>query len=465
MPDNPMLPDGFLAMLADTGSPLFDGLGDTLLSTAPQVAVRVNPAKGAALPAGADRVEWSPDGFYLVGRPGFTFDPALHQGLYYVQDASSMAVTQAVAEAVRACGGRPLRYLDACAAPGGKTLGALGCLPAGSFVVANEYSRRRVDVLTENLVKWGAGHTVVTSCDASSIRGLDGFFDIIGADVPCSGEGMMRKEPEAVAQWSPGLVAECASLQRSIVACLWRMLRPGGWLVYSTCTFNLDENERVVDYLVSEFAAETVAVPALDNAAGVAGGIGTSARCYRFVPGRVRGEGQFVALLRKPGDGPAATPRVRGRRSAAKSSLSPICAGWVDGGFELWTDGDSVRALPAAHRGLAGAVGESMHIVSGGLEVAAVKGRDLVPSQALAMSTALCRDAFACAEVDAATALRYLERNAVVLPEGTPRGYVLLTCGGSPLGFVKNLGNRSNNLYPASWRILSPGRAPVSVLR
>lgn len=464
MKEKNMLPEGFQAMLTGAGGALFDGLAEILTSTSPEVSVRINRVKGAAMPVGADRVEWSADGFYLDGRPGFTFDPSLHQGLYYVQDASSMAVTEAVATAVRAEGGRPLRYLDACAAPGGKTLGALSCLPAGSFVVANEYSRQRTGALIENLTKWGAGHVPVTSCDASAVRGLDGFFDIIGADVPCSGEGMMRKEPEAIAQWSPGLVADCAALQRAIVANLWRMLRPGGWLVYSTCTFNRSENEQVVGSLTGEYGAETVAIESLDKAAGVAGGLGTDAHCYRFVPGRVRGEGQFVALLRKPGDGAVSAPKAKGGKGASKTPVPPVCAGWVADGMDMWLDGDTVRALPAGHRALAAAVGASMHMVSPGLEVATVRGRDVVPCHALAMSSALRPGAFDSAEISRTEALRYLERNAVTLPDGTPRGYVLLTCGGSPLGFVKNLGNRSNNLYPAAWRILSPGREPVKVL-
>lgn len=461
------LPEGFIGMLAGTGAAFLADLPDVLAATEPETAIRLNPAKGMHVPEGADRVPLCADGMYLAGRPKFTFDPALHQGLYYVQDASSMAVSCAVDTALRHMPDTPApRYLEACAAPGGKTLGALRVLPPQAFVVANELSRQRLGALTENLVKWGAGHSVVTSCDAAEIDGLDEFFDIIGADVPCSGEGMMRKEPEAVAQWSPALVADCAALQRRIVDNLWRMLRPGGYMVYSTCTFNRSENEDVVEHLVRRHGAVTVAIDALEGCPGVAPGITTGEHCYRFIPGRIRGEGQFVALLRKPGEASAAIPRrgVARKGASRPASVPDICRSWLTPGMYVWAEADTVHALPPEHRPAAEAVSAAMRTVSCGLEVASLKGRDAIPSQALAMSTALRPDAFPTAEVDAATALRYLERNAVSLPDGTPRGYVLLTHRCTPLGFVKNLGNRSNNLYPASWRILSTGREPVSVL-
>lgn len=455
-------------MISGCGSPVFDGLCRTLSSTAPSVSARVNTSKGAAVPHGAAVVPWCASGFYLDSRPGFTFDPAMHQGLYYVQDASSMAVSCAVRTAVRLSGeqGRPLRYMDACAAPGGKTLGALEVLPSSALVVANEYSRQRAAALAENLAKWGAGHAVVTCCDASAIRGMDGFFDIIGADVPCSGEGMMRKEPEAAAQWSAALVAECAALQRRIVESLWQALRPGGFMIYSTCTFNTSENEDNVRYMVDVLGAEAVAVDGLD-CPGIAAGIGVSEPCYRFIPGLIRGEGQFVALLRKPDcSGGGCLPRPRSRSASFRSDggVPPQCAEWLDGDWQLWVEGGVVRALPRATAADTAVVAANMRVLSCGLEMAAVKGRDVIPTQQMALSTALRAGVFERVEVTPAQALAYLERNAVTLPDGTPRGYVLLTCCGAPLGFVKNIGNRCNNLYPAGWRVLSCGREPVRVL-
>ncbi len=453
----PPLPEGFALMLSRM--PALTGLREAL-GTPPEVSVRVNRAKTAAtLP---DPVPWAKAGYYLTERPTFTFDPALHQGLYYVQDASSMATAQAVAAAVAHIGmDRPLRFLDACAAPGGKTLGAADALPEGSLVVANEYSRQRLSALTENIAKWGIP-AIVTNNDTSAIRGLDGFFDIIAADVPCSGEGMMRKEAEARRQWSDTLVRDCAALQTAITETLWQSLRPGGFMVYSTCTFNRSENEEIVQNLVSGRGAEAMEIPALSAINGTAGAIDAGWPAYRFIPGHVRGEGLFVALLRKPGGATAGAPV-----KDIKPSKPPFpeAERWLEGEWTWLRNGDTLNAMPANWAGAYAVIEKRMRVVVPGMEAATVKGRDAIPSQPLAMSRALRAGAFARAVVNATEAISYLSRNAMALPDGTPRGIVLLTHGGAPLGFVKNLGNRANNLYPSSWRILSQSPRPVSIIR
>lgn len=457
MIDTP-LPAGFRNSLA---VPEPDALCGALL-TEPEVSVSLNRSKtDAVLP---DPVPWARAGFYLESRPTFTFDPALHQGLYYVQDASSMATARAVEEAVRLSGAgcAPLRFLDACAAPGGKTLGAMDALPHGSFIVANEFSPRRLPVLAENVAKWGTAPVIITNTDAAGITGPDGFFDIVAADVPCSGEGMMRKEAEARRQWSEALVRDCAALQSSIVDALARALRPGGFLVYSTCTFNLDENERIVARLIERHGMHPVPVPALDGQEGVLGALEGDFPAYRFLPGRIRGEGLFLCLLRKPGDTPAAEPRRA--KSAAKRPDAAVTR-LLTGDYDWLTDRDgTVHALPANGAPLLAALSKSLRVSVPGLPVAQPKGRDLVPTQQLALSTAMSADAFPRVEIDAPTALSYLGHNAITLPDGPPRGIVLLTHRGAPLGFAKNLGTRANNLYPAPWRILTPNPSPTSIL-
>ncbi len=451
------LPDDFVAMLGQ--HPQLSGLAEALAGGEPAISVRVNAEKGYAAPPGAAKVAWCDTGVYLDERPRFTFDPALHQGRFYVQEASSMASQQAIREAVRMLGSHePLRYLDACAAPGGKTLGACAELPADALLVANEYDRRRVAVLTENLTKWGRPGVVVTNADAAAISGLDGFFDIIAADVPCSGEGMMRKEPEAIAQWSPRLIENCAALQRDITENLWEALRPGGFLIYSTCTFNRREDEEVVERLINEFGAEAIPVPALDRPE-IERGIGVDFPCYRFLPGRVRGEGLFLALLRKP-DGDR--PRIK-LKKPSKYKTNTAFAPFFDGNFVFSDKSGVISAIPAALAAEIEYIGAKLRVVSEGVEAGTHKGRDLVPSQALALSTALAQGAFPRVDVDAATAIEYLRRNPVALPDSSPKGFVLLTYEGAPLGFVKNIGSRANNLYPAAWRILSQQGSPEKV--
>lgn len=450
------LPSAFLDDISQWTA--FSGLPGALCAE-PEVSVRLNPAKTSAVLT--DPVPWAPGGYYLPDRPVFTFDPALHQGLYYVQDASSMGAAAAVARAAALIGtAAPLRFLDACAAPGGKTIGAASALPEGTFIVANEYTRARVPILVENIAKWGTFPAVVTSSDASSISDLDGFFDIIAADVPCSGEGMMRKDAEARRQWSPSLVRECAALQSSIVRSLWQALRPGGFLVYSTCTFNRFENEEIVGRLIDECGAEPVAVPALDTIPAILGPVDAAFPAYRFLPGRIRGEGLFLALLRKPGE--TATARVKPMRPARP--LFPAAASWLRGDWAQILRSDTLHLLPQAHMPLLAAIERRMKVAVPGVEAGIVKGRDLIPSQPVALSTYLTPGAFPTVEVTPECALAYLRRDTVTLTAGAPRGIILLTHNGAPLGFVKNLGNRANNLYPASWRILAQTPSAHTIL-
>ena len=439
----------FVEMLQSLGDEAYARLPEVIEAAGSPVAVRINRAKGGVTPEGGKPVEWCADGFYLDSRPQFTFDPVLHQGLYYVQDASSMAHQAAVAEALSHVGGAPgLRYLDACAAPGGKTTAAMAALPKDAFVVANEFDPRRTSILAVNIAKWGcpAG---VTRGDASQIKGLDGFFDIIAADVPCSGEGMMRKDPQAMAQWSEGLVAECAARQRDIVDALWRALRPGGVLIYSTCTFNTSENEEIISSLIENYDAEPLPIPSLSRPGILGAAPGFAFPAYRFVPGAVDGEGQFIAMLKKPGEAKPSRPRS-GKLQPWKTDKD-----YLNGQWRYFIDGQTVFALPASHVDLASSVYKAMHVVGRGIEIGQLKGRDLIPSQSLAMAVDLNRGIFPEAEVGREEALAYLRRDAITLPTSAPRGFVLLTHGGRPLGFVKNLGSRANNLYPANWRILS----------
>lgn len=437
----------------------FPGLEEALAEE-PSVSVRVNPGKGVATPGGVAEIPWCPTGFWLDERASFTWDPAMHQGLYYVQDSSSMIVAPAMRRAVESIGADDgLLLLDACAAPGGKTTAAINALPSGSFVVANEYMPARAAVLAENLAKWGSAATMVTRGDTSRFRKLRHTFDIVIADVPCSGEGMFRKDPEAVRQWTPALVQECAQRQREIVANLWEALRPGGVMIYSTCTFNRAENEDILAWILEEYP-EAIHMPLnLPEEWGTV----TTDGCTHFVPGRVRGEGLAIFMVSKGKPSPAS---VRGAKNAVKekrkkqrpeAEVPAACREWLDTpeAYDIRNREGSIVALPARWSARALDMSATLDTVALGVEIATLKGRDAIPSQRLALSTSLRRNAFPEVDADYSTAIAYLHREAVTLPEDTPRGFVLLTYMGRPLGFVKNIGNRANNLYPAEWRILS----------
>ncbi|MDE7386948.1 MAG: hypothetical protein K2N28_07390 [Muribaculaceae bacterium] len=439
--------------------PRVGGLIEALESTPASVSVRLN-MRGSHKPvtdiAGrplGNPVPWCDNGYYLAERPRFTLDPAIHQGRYYVQDASSMFLSHVIDTLTRDERDTPLVYLDACAAPGGKTTAAIDRLPAGSLVVANEWDFKRASILRENLSKWGHPDTVVSRGDTRRIAKLRAMFDIIAADVPCSGEGMMRKDPEAVSQWSPALVAQCAERQREIIDNLWPALKPGGLFIYSTCTFNRAENEEMVAYIADTYGAEPVDI---DTAAfpGILPGIGTPYPCYRFMPHRVEGEGLFMAVLRKPGTASPTKANDNQRRRPEKTAAAKL-PDWLPASLHLTTtpDGELYGISPAWKQHLAKLL-DALDVIMPGTHLATVKGRDYIPAQALALSPLYRRGSLPEVEVDTDTALAYLHRDTIVLPDGTPRGFVLLTHGGYPLGWVKNIGNRSNNLYPPQWRIL-----------
>lgn len=430
--------------------PALEELPRVLTETQPEVSVRLNRAKHPAEPS-AERVPWCEDGYYMPQRPRFTLDPALHQGRYYVQDASSMVLSH-IAAALTA-DGRPVRWLDACAAPGGKTTAILSQLPQESVMVANEYEPRRVAALSENLMRHGNPWTVITRGDTEQFGRLDGFFDVISVDAPCSGEGMMRKDATAVAQWNPGLVEQCAALQRQIVDNVWPALRPGGTLVYSTCTFNTAENEDNVQHFADTYGAQVVDM-GLTQFQGVQGAVTGQLPVARFIPGHIRGEGLFVAVLRKPGNAPAAhIPTPKAAKKAKKDTVPPVCAGWLNCTMRLALFGDSVWGVPAPMAPLVDRLTALCSVVSAGIHVATVKGRDTLPATALARSTAYRPDAFPAMEVDTETAVNYLRGNAIAPVDGTPRGLVAVTWQGQPLGFAKNLGNRLNTLLEQRYRI------------
>ena len=441
------LPEAFLEQLRGLLPDEWERLAGAITSSEPSVAVRVNAARGVAVPDGARRVPWCDQGFYTEGRPSFTFDPDWHAGRYYVQDASSMFISHVIRHFVH----DPVRYLDLCAAPGGKTTAAIQALPPQSLVVANEIVPPRARVLADNVIRWGAPRCVVTSNAPAQIGKFTHFFDVIAADVPCSGEGMMRKDAEAVSQWSPDLVTQCALRQREILKDVWQALRPGGLLIYSTCTYNRQENEEIADYVLQELGATSLEVP-VEASWNIHPAIGSDAHGYRFMPHRVDGEGLFIAVFRKDGDAPRQDFRIKEKNIKKVDEMGKK---WLSApeAFILDQQGDLSIAVPQDIRREVAAMRDSLNVLHAGVELATVMGRKLVPHHALAMSLARAEDAFPTCEVDYPTALRYLRGESITID--APRGYVLIACDGAVLGFANNLGNRANNLYPKPLRILS----------
>lgn len=450
------LPQQFVNMLQDAGYAPFNRLTHILTDTPAEVSVRFNTTKSDATPTSSlEPVPWCDNAFYLSKRPAFTFDPAIHQGLYYVQDAASMFIAHVIATIAKNNVG-PLLCLDACAAPGGKTTAIQSALPQDSIIVANEYVPARAAVLRENIAKWGTGDIAVTCGDTASFRRLPDTFDIIVADVPCSGEGMMRKDPEAIAQWTPELVKTCAARQREIIDNLWGALCPGGYLIYSTCTFNTAENEQMVQHIINTYGAKTIEIPIEDNWC-ISPAINTSIPAYRFIPGITKSEGLFLAVLQKRGERNVDKQRTASVKTSKQSAL----ASWLQTGspIEIISTADAFAA-----RSISPAALKLPATMRPTTEIARIKGRDTIPTQQLALSTMLNRDAFNSCRIERQQAVEYLRGEAITLPSDTPRGITLLLYNGCPLGFAKNIGNRANNLYPTAWRIHSNPPSPLPPL-
>ena len=399
-------------------------------------------------------VKWCEHGRYLAERPKFTYDPAFHAGAYYVQEASSMFVWQALEQLVE----RDAVVLDMCAAPGGKSTAIAQYLSEEGFLVSNEYVPQRAHVLVENITKWGAPNCVVTNNAPRHFEKLKSRFDAILVDAPCSGEGMFRKDERAREEWSEANVEMCVERQREILQSAWEVLRPGGVLIYSTCTFNRHENEEQVQWLIDEMEAEYLPIKIGEDWM-----ITETERGYRFLPHKTRGEGLFMAAVRKQGGIENGELRIENACSKKRSDKKAKRVNKV-GDSQLSTN-DLLRgeysvvesegryyAVQKERVDLVEECRKMLNVLSFGVQMYEQKGKDLIPQAALALSQVYVRGAYPEAELSYEEAISFLRKEAIVLADA-PRGFVLVTYGGLPLGWVKNIGNRCNNLYPEFWRI------------
>jgi len=427
---------------------------EAALENEPPVSIRINRNKGIQR-LSREKILWSDTGYYLPERLPFTFDPLFHAGTYYVQEASSMFLEQAIRNLVH----HPVNCLDLCAAPGGKSTHLASVLPEGSLLVSNEVIRSRSHILAENMDKWGNPNSIVTNNDPSEIGRLTHLFDVIVADVPCSGEGMFRKDPESMKEWSVNNVNLCAARQRRIIHDIWDALKPGGLLVYSTCTYNTEENEENIQYIIDEMGAEALTIP-LSPESMITGALKYNNPVYRFFPHKTKGEGFFLAVLQKTG-GEEYVYRNKSKNKKEKGKNTPVIPSIVNEWLinrEQYTINlmqDTLSAIPTVHSEVYNRISDELRVVNAGIRLGEIKGKDIIPAHGLALSSALNRLAFIIQEVHWLQAIKYLQKEPLLLPEGIEKGYVLITYQDRPLGFVKHLGNRANNLYPQEWRIRS----------
>ena len=366
------------------------------------VSIRLNPRKG--LEARGERfevrgepVDWCRGGYYLKERPSFTMDPLFHAGCYYVQEAASMFLDEIIRQLIPHFSFLISHCLDLCAAPGGKSTLLRSALPADCVLYSNEPIRNRASILLENVTKWGYENHIITNCYPRDYRKAKMKFDLILCDVPCSGEGMFRKDEATIREWSPQQVEKCWQLQREIVADAWACLNEGGFLIYSTCTFNTKENEENIRWILNEYDAEVLKVE-IKTEWNITGSLleGFHEPVYRFIPGISRGEGLFMCALRK----------IRNEKGEMRNDAPRSSA--------INHQSSAIRPLTSDFR----------------LQTSDVK-----------------------IELTYQEAMKFLRGETLTFSPDTPRGIVEVSFDGHPLGQMKNIGTRANNLYPKEWRI------------
>jgi NOL1/NOP2/sun family putative RNA methylase len=454
------LPSIFLESLE--GLPGFDRIAfENVHQSGEQVtSIRLNPNKikqvSLTVAMLAEAIPWTSHGYYLSQRPSFTLDPMLHAGAYYVQDASSMFLEQALQQTGDLS--LPLKVLDLCAAPGGKSTLIQSLISNKSLLVSNEVIKTRVNILAENITKWGAANVIITNNDPKDFQRMQNYFDVIVVDAPCSGSGLFRKDAAAIAEWSQQNVIMCSQRQQRILADALPALKEGGTLVYSTCSYSEREDEAIADWLINDCGLLSAQIkilpewnivetqPSLHKAYG-----------YRFYPDKVKGEGFFIAVFTK---GEKIAPERRTAKYKTKSERltfkeMDIVKPYLKDGDDFFfiKQKDDVIAMPSHQEHDLATIQFSLYIKKAGLKMGSIIRNELLPDHELALSSNI-NSSLASVEVDKETALQYLRRQEIKIATDI-KGWSLLTYQHLPLGWVKILPNRINNYYPKDWRIFN----------
>jgi 16S rRNA C967 or C1407 C5-methylase (RsmB/RsmF family)/NOL1/NOP2/fmu family ribosome biogenesis protein len=423
-------------------------------------SIRFNPGKNIlANPQQAtlQKVPWSSQGYYLATRPSFTSDPLFHAGNYYVQEASSMFLEEVVKQT---CDLRqPLRVLDLCAAPGGKSTLIQSIISENSLLVSNELIKSRVSILAENISKWGAINVIITNNDPAHFQKLPGYFDLVVVDAPCSGSGLFRKDPDAISEWSLNNVELCSQRQQRILADILPSLKPGGILIYATCSYSESEDEEICDWLMSNSRNPVTGIRLQTNNEWNIVETNSplhKAYGYRFFPDKLKGEGFFIAAFKKEG---TASNENKARyknklpllSNAGMEIIGPYIKNTEALSFFTWQE--DIIAVPDCILNDISFLQSFLYIKKAGLKIGNIIREELIPDHEFALSNLLA-DSIPSISVDATNALQYLRRQEPEINTGL-KGWVLIKYQNAGLGWVKVLANRINNYYPKAWRILN----------
>lgn len=420
---------------------------------APQsISVRVHPQKLKVTPK-LKSVPWCPHGFYLKERPVFTFDPTFHGGAYYVQEAGSMLLWHILSTLFPE--NRDLKVLDLCAAPGGKSTLILSWLDGRGFLVANEIIGKRARILEENINKWGYSNQLITNSDPERFENLGELFDVVVVDAPCSGEGMFRKEEDALRMWSLENVQHCHLRQNRILEQAMACLKPGGFLIYSTCTYNETENELSLAKAAEKFEAESINLN-LPERFNIFKSEKNGVIGYRCFPHLVQSEGFFTGILKKPEAEfkSASSTKKNDKKLKDSDSISSVIAPWlVDSNqFTFLEHRGEIIFFPKEYAEFAMRLTSALHVLTLGTKAGKVIRNELIPDHSLALSVDLNSSAISTLEMNETQALAYLKKDSFAV-DGNIQGLTLCCYNGIACGWGKVISGKMKNAYPVNLRI------------
>ena len=415
-------------------------------------SVRFNPSKAFDLASGSvqyEQISWTRFGYYLNKRPSFTFDPLFHAGCYYVQEASSMFLEQALVQTVDL--EKPLKVLDLCAAPGGKSTHLQSLISSDSLLVSNEVIKSRANVLKQNIIKWGSNNVIVTNNDPQHFARIEGFFDVMVVDAPCSGSGLFRRDADAINEWSPENVQLCCGRQQRILADALPALKENGILIYSTCSYSIEEDEEIMDWLVNELKMENCHLEIENDWNIIETASSSGAVGYRFYPDKVKGEGFFLACFRKPTGGNRKFKMSKPEKASIKEKAALSSWIYIEN-FEILKNNHLFFALPGHLVEDFSILHANLYLQYAGTTLGELMRDKLVPDHALALSS-LVKSTISRSELSLEEAVKYLQRADMNISPET-KGWQLVTFQSHPLGWINALPNRINNYYPKEMRIL-----------
>jgi 16S rRNA C967 or C1407 C5-methylase (RsmB/RsmF family)/NOL1/NOP2/fmu family ribosome biogenesis protein len=398
-----------------------------------------------------DKIPWTEYGYYLNQRPSFTFDPLFHAGSYYVQEASSMFLEQVLKQTVDLS--KSLRVLDLSAAPGGKSTHIQSLISKDSLLVSNEVIRSRANILKDNIIKWGCKNVMVTNNDPKDFRRLENYFDVIVVDAPCSGSGLFRREPDAINEWSENNVALCSQRQQRILADIFPALKKEGILIYCTCSYSKEEDEDIAEWLEEKSKVKSQKLK-IESSWGIKEiDTGPGAIGYRFWPGKVKGEGFFIACFKKIEGGENIDIKVKNKIEMVTKKELEIISKWIKTeDHQLVKNENTVYAWPGSLMNDMNFILSNLKVIYSGVRVGELMRDKLIPDHALAMSS-LVNDSVGSVELNYEKAIQYLQRKDLKI-NTERKGWQLVNFEGHELGWINVLSNRINNYYPKELRIL-----------